>query len=169
MKARLPVAIIDTTLLCRLQSLELAEVLPFVLSRVLIPKDVRREVGRGPGKARRRLTRLLHEQGDFFQMCEREDPTVRALLDVDLDAGEAAVIAQADLLGAAAILDEARGRRRAENMSVTVVPTGRLLIRLKEAGAIRAVGPYLTALQEARISDSVVAQLLEDAEERPPE
>lgn len=146
MGPRLPAAVIDTTLLSRLQLVGLDELLPWVFARVHVPPVVRAEVGAGPGKARRRLARLFREQPDFYVDCRDEDPLVADVLRVDLDPGEAAVIAQADYVRAVAIIDERLGVRRAEDMSIKVVRTGGLLCLLKEAGAIDAVGPYLERL-----------------------
>ena len=147
MKRGLPSAVIDTTLLTRLRALEIVDLLPLVFSRVHIPSEVRAEVGAGPGRRRRWLARLLREQSDFFVRCSDEDELTRGLLEVDLDPGEAAAIAQADHLGSEVILDETKARRRAEVMSLAVVPTGALLVRLKDAGAIALVAPYLDRLQ----------------------
>jgi predicted nucleic acid-binding protein len=167
MSPRLPAAVIDTTLLSRLQLVGLDELLPWVFARVHVPPVVRAEVGAGPGKARRRLARLFRKQPDFYVDCRDEDPMVAEVRRVDLDPGEAAVIAQADYVGAVVIIDERLGARRAEDMSITVVRTGGLLCSLKEAGAIEAVGPYLERLVEHgfRLSPKALDAILEQAGE----
>lgn len=138
--------VIDTTLLRRLRELDLVDTLPLVLDGVLIPAEVRREMGRSPGRVGRWLSRLLWTQGDFFHTCHEEDVAVRRLLEVDLDAGEAAVLAQADATGATALVDEARGHQRGLKMDLDMLRTGGLLVRLKEAGALPAVAPVLSRL-----------------------
>lgn len=167
MRQRLPAAVIDTTLLSRLQLVGLAELLPWVFARVHVPPAVRAEVGAGPGKARRRLRRLFREQPDFYLDCRDEDPMVASVLRIDLDPGEAAVIAQADHVGAVVNLDERLGARRAEDMSIPVVRTGRLLCSLKDAGAIEAVRPYLERLIGCgfRLSPRALDAILEQAGE----
>lgn len=172
MTPRLPTAVIDTTLLSRLQSLELHELLPWVFARVHVPATVRREVGAGPGKARRRLDKLFRSQPDFYRLCHEEDPVVVALLRVDLDAGESAVIAQADAIKGVAIIDENAGVKRAKTMSIEVIRTGRLLCDLKSAGAIRSVQPYLDRLVKLgfHLTESgrrTVLELANELEEAP--
>jgi predicted nucleic acid-binding protein len=94
-KARLrPLAVIDTTLLSRLVDLEIAEFLPLLFRRILIPPEVKREAYKGPG--RRRLRRLVREMSDFFVDCYEANEFTRTLMRIDLDEGEAAAIAQAE-------------------------------------------------------------------------
>ncbi|HVS82033.1 MAG TPA: hypothetical protein VHE60_09895 [Pyrinomonadaceae bacterium] len=135
-----PLAVIDNTLLSRLVDLDLAQFLPLLFKRVLIPPEVKREAFKAPGK--RRLRNLINEYAGFFVDCREADPLVRDLLKVDLDEGEAAAIAQADKREATLLLDEERGFKRATTMQLKVIRTGRLLNMLKDAGAIREVRPY---------------------------
>lgn len=167
MSQRLPAAVIDTTLLSRLQLVGLEELLPWVFARVHVPPVVRAEVGAGPGKARRRLARLFREQPDFYLDCRDEDPMVAELLRVDLDPGEAAVIAQADFVQAVVIIDERMGVQRARDMSLTVVRTGKLLCLLKDAGAIGAVRPFVEKLvgNGFRLSADATRAILAEAGE----
>lgn len=145
--SRPPQLVIDTTLLSRLRDVGLVDALPLAFGAVLVPAEVRRELGRRPGRVRQWLTRLLRTQGDFFRLCTEEDPAVRRLLEVDLDPGEAAVLAQAEATGATAVVDELRGHRRGRAMDLDMLRTGALLLRLKDAGALPAVAPVLTRLQ----------------------
>ena len=147
MPYRLPVAVIDTTLLSRLVDTGLAVHLSWAFSKIHIPSDVAAEIGRRPGKARRKLRNLFKTEKGFYIDCLTEDPLVREMLNVDLDPGEASVIAQADQLKAVAIIDERKGFERAKLMAVEVQRTGFILCRPKEAGAIENVGEYLMRLR----------------------
>lgn len=138
----LPLAVIDNTLLSRLVDLEIAESLPWVFKLILIPPEVKREAYRKRHGGRRRLRNLIRESSGFFVNCREVDASIRDFLKADLDDGEAAAIAQADFKNAILLLDEQRGFQRATFMQITVVRTLRLLNMLKDAGAIRAVGPY---------------------------
>lgn len=167
MTSRSPEVVIDTTLLSRLRSSGLVECLPWIFHKVHIPPEVLAETKAGPGRPRRWLRKLLSEQRDFFVRCEQEDAVVRAYLEADLDRGEASVLAQAYFLGAEAIIDEAEGHRRGVAMDVLVLRTGAVLLRLKEAGAIDAVAPYLDLLVASgfRLSGAARLEILGQAGE----
>lgn len=170
MSSRLPVAVIDTTLLSRLVDTGLAALLPWAFAQVHVPSDVAYEIGKRPGRARRKLKNLFREEKGFYTDCREEDPVVRDLLKLDLDSDEAAVIAQADKIGAVAIIDEQAGFRRARRMSVRVLRTGSILCTLKELGAIDSVEVYLKRLQAHgfRITEAVAHEILRSAGEAVP-
>lgn len=146
MKSRLREAVFDTTLLTCVEQVGVAELLPLVFSRVRVPPEVRAEIGRGRGKARQRLNRLMRESGDFYVICTEFDPFELELLKADLDEGESAVIAQASATGAVAVIDEKKGVKQARLRDIEVVRTGRLLLDLKECGGITSVAPFLDRL-----------------------
>src|SRR5262245_2981508 len=132
----LPHAVIDNTLLSRLVELDLAEFLPFLFKLILIPPEVKQEAYRTPHGIRRRLRKLIRESSGFFVNCRQVDASVKEILKADLDAGEAAAIAQAEGTNSVLLIDEQKGSRRASTMQIKVVRTGKLLNLLKEAGAI---------------------------------
>lgn len=144
---RLPVAVVDTTLLLRLQSADLADLLPLVFSQVRVPDAVLREIGAGPGKVRNRVRNLMRTQADFFVRCEVEDEFVRNWWAAELDLGEAAVLAQAQELKATAIVDERKGTEIARRASVACISSGAILVKLKKAGWIPSVVPFLGKLR----------------------
>ena len=143
----LPHAVIDTTLLSRLVDLEIAEKLPWVFKIIRIPPEVRREAYKSPGRGKRRLRKLIQEMEGFFVDCPDADALIKNYLMADLDAGEAAAIAQAEHTKSVLLLDEKKGHRRAMIMDVQVIRTTELLCLLKEAGAIDAVRVYLDKLE----------------------
>lgn len=161
------VAVVDTTLLMRLRDLGVVDKLPLILDEVRVPATVLDEVGRQRGKVKRWVTNLLRTQADFFIRCTDEDRFTREFISAQLDAGEAAAIAQADHLRAAIVIDERAGREVAERMSLDVLPTGRLLLRLKEAGAIADLAPKLDHLRRLgfHLAEPVYCSLLAEAGE----
>jgi predicted nucleic acid-binding protein len=164
----LPVAVVDNSLLSRLVSLEVAQFLPLLFKHILIPPEVKREAYAAPHKGKRRLRKLIKEMTGFFIDCYEADELIKEYLKADLDTGEAAAIAQADIKKATLLLDEQKGFRRAEIMQLTVIRTGKLLNMLKEAGAIAAVKPYHQKLVEQmgfHLSLEVRRQLLAEAGE----
>lgn len=163
----LPTAVIDNTLLSRLVSLEVAELLPLLFKRILIPPEVKREAYKAPGRGKRRLRKLIGEMGVYFVNCDKADEIIKIILKVDLDEGEAAVIAQAEYTGSVVLLDEKKGSKRAETMQLTVFRTTEILTMLKEVGAIAAVKPYFDMLEKTGfyLGDKLRAQLLLHANE----
>lgn len=163
----LPIAVIDTTLLSRLVDLELAESLPWIFKLILIPPEVRREAYRKRHGGRRRLRNLIREMGGFFVNCREVDETIREYLKADLDEGEAAAIAQADMKESILLLDEEKGYKRATRMEIKVIRTLRLLNMLKAAGAIPEVRPYHDKLDRLGffMSEDVRRELLAEANE----
>jgi predicted nucleic acid-binding protein len=154
--------VFDTTLLTCVDAVGLADLMPLVFSKVRIPTEVRAEIGKGPGKARKRLRRLIQASGGFFVYCEEREQFQFDWLRTSLDLGEAAVIAQAEATGAVAVIDEKKGSKQARDMGVEVLRTGRLLCMMKEAGAITAVAPLVVRLRAEgfALSERAVADIL---------
>lgn len=170
MRRKLPIAVIDNTLLSRLLELGLADQLSFLFSRIHIPADVKREASKAPGRVRRRLKKLMRENPLFWHNCTEEDSDVRTLLTEELDPGEVAVIAQVEKLKAVAIIDENNAYATATRMSIEVHRTGSILCKLKEAGAIPEVRRYLVGLCKLGfwIEDKICRQILANAGEPEP-
>ncbi len=144
----LPLAVIDNTLLTRLDALEVADRLPFLYKQILIPSEVKREAYKAPHKGKRRLQKLINEMGGFIVVCTEADEVVKNILQADLDEGEAAAIAQADYKQAHLLIDENKGFKRALVMQITAIRTLQLLNMMKEAGAIEEVKPYYEKLEK---------------------
>src|SRR5262252_2013059 len=122
-RPRLPLAVIDNTLLTRLDGLEVAQYLPLLYKQLLIPPEVKREAYKAPHRGKRRLRKLINEMAGFIVVCTEFDELVKNYLQADLDEGEAAAIAQADHKRAHLLIDEKKGFRRATIMQLTVVRT----------------------------------------------
>ncbi len=163
----LPLAVADNTLLTRLVQLEVAQFLPLLYKHILIPPEVKREAYKAPQKGKRRLRRLFNEMAGFFMDCIEADALIKNYLQADLDAGEAAAIAQADYTKSHVLIDENKGYNRARLMQLTAMRTTRLLVLLKQAGAIPEVKPYYEKLEETGfyLKASVRKKLLAEVRE----
>lgn len=164
-KVGLPVAVIDNTLLSRLTRLEIAELLPFIFQKILIPLEVREEAFKAANK--KRLRNLLNEMQGFFVLCKEDDFFNKEILKTLLDEGEATAIAQAEFTNSALILDEKKGREQAEKRELKVFPTLTILCLLKEFGAISEVKPYLDKLIKMKfyLSKKIYISTLKDVGE----
>ena len=143
-------AVIDATLLSRLERTGLAVLLPLLFDRVHVPPEVADEVAQSPAGSW--LDSQLDASGAFLRRCRERDRVVEEFLAMDLDRGEAAVLAQADFHQArgvtvVAISDDGDACKVARAQNLTPMRTGRLLVELKDAGHIAAVAPYLDGLQ----------------------
>jgi predicted nucleic acid-binding protein len=144
----LPLAVIDNTLLTRLDSLEVADRLPLLYKQILIPPEVKREAYKAPHRGKRRLQKLINEMDGFIVVCTEADEFVKNFLQADLDEGEAAAIAQAAYKQAHLLIDENKGFKRALVMQIKAIRTLHLLNMMKEVGAIPAVKPYYEKLEK---------------------
>lgn len=115
----------------------------------------------------------MAEGAGFYEACTAGDPFTVDFLAADLDPGEAEALAQAqDLLAIGetdvrVIVDEARAVGIAQNLGLTVMRTGRLLLELKILGGIEQVAPLLDRLasQGFHLSMAAREQILRDAGE----
>ena len=160
--------VIDTTLLNYLGGLNLIPFLPLVVARVLVPPEVKKEVRAKGARVWRQINNEFNLMRGFFIDCYECNEETKLILTADLDIGEAAVIAQAEVTNAAVIIDEKAGYEIAVKMSLTVIRTGRLLLMLKEAGAIPTIKPYLDELRKRgfSLSEKTYQELLLEAQEQ---
>lgn len=166
MKSKLPTGVVDNTFLSRLTRLDIADYLPLVFARILIPSEVKREAFKSGN--RRRLRNLLSQMPYFFVDCKNDDPLVKFFLNEVLDEGEAAAIAQAEHTRSALIIDEKKGRDEAMRRDLEVFPTARILIKLKEVGSIPEIKPRLDKLRTMssfRLKQEIYNSILREAGE----
>ena len=91
-----------------------------------------------------------------------------AFLTAELDAGEASVIALANELKIAVLMDERKGRRIASlAYGLPVIGTGRLLIEAKERGFLGAIRPLMEQMRAGGyyLSDRLFQALCREAGE----
>jgi predicted nucleic acid-binding protein len=145
-----PIAVIDSTLLSRLAELNLADSLPYIFKQIRIPPEVRREAYKAPNK--KRLRNLLNDLTGFFIDCHETDIVNQEFLKTIVDAGEAAVIAQAKATNSVVITDDKEAHNQALKREIEVFRTGKILCLLKDAGVISLVKPYLDTLMTLGLS-----------------
>jgi predicted nucleic acid-binding protein len=156
--------VVNTTPIIALALIGQLDLLQHLYGEVVIPPAVQREVLAGvppqSGVAELKDARWL-------RAIALQDPQ-RADLLADLDRGEAEVIALAQELGAdLVIIDERLARRHAERIGLTLTGTLGVLLRAKERGFVRAIGPLMEDLRRGgiRLSDRLVQEALELAGE----
>lgn len=169
---RVSCAVVDSTLLSRIAPLKITSFLSLLFDEIRIPDEVYREVGKGPGKAGRRLRKYIGNHPGLLFRCPDRDKVVLRVLQADLDMGESAAIAQATFLQqhyrtVVVITDDAAAYKKALSMDFGVYRTGRLLVELKKVGAISEVRPYLEQLYRMgfRLSGNALHAVLHAAGE----
>ena len=153
----------DASPLVSLAQIETLSVLPALYSSVVLPDAVFEEVvvaGQGqPG------ANAIREAAWVETRAVANRDLVRALRQ-DLDEGEAEAIALAvEMESVLLLMDEKHGRETADHFDLSYVGTIGLLVEAKRSGHIRAIRPYLDALQERagfRISDRLYRRVLRD-------
>ncbi len=128
-------------------------------SEVIVPPAVAAEVLAG---GYRRVGVSEFQQASWLKQRPLTDPR-RADLLVDLDRGEAEVIALAQELNAdLVIIDERLGRRHARRLGLSITGTLGVLLKAKQAGFVPELAPLVTRLRQGSIhlGDSVVAKVL---------
>lgn len=157
----------DASPLVSLARIETLSVLPALYPSVVLPEAVWEEVvvaGQGqPG------ANTIREASWVERRTVANRELVRALRQ-DLDPGEAEAIALAvEMESVLLLMDEKHGRETADHFDLSCVGTIGLLIEAKRNGHIRAVRPYLDALQERagfRISDRLYRRVVRDEGEK---
>lgn len=149
-----PLLITDTTCLIALDRVDLLSLLP-QLHDVVAPPAVISEFGRRPDWLRE------------FPVHDRY--SVSAFLDQRLDLGEAEAITLAQTIPDAVLLiDEARGRRIALSLNLSIIGTAGFLATAKVAGLLPAVKPVLDLLRsehDFRLSEHLYKQVLHEVGE----
>ena len=135
-------------------------------AKLVIPKAVWREVveeGKGQPGAEEVAT------ANWIEVEEVKNRAIVEVLLVQLDYGEAEVIALAQEKGAdIVLLDEKEARELAERLGLKVLGTVGLLIWAKRKGLIGEVREQLNALQERagfRLSPELCKQVLREVDE----
>ncbi len=160
------IVISNTTPIISLALIGHLDLLRALYGNVIVPPAVAAEILTG-GRARIGVTDFKNM--GWFQQAALTDPR-RADLLVDLDRGEAEVIAlaqelKADLL----LLDERLGRRHAQRLGLTITGTLGVLLRAKQQGLVPEIKPLIEQLQQGgiRLGRPLVAQVLLLADESP--
>lgn len=96
------------------------------------------------------------------------DITVQAILELEVDEGEASAIALAlETTNSLLILDDLKGRKLATKLNLSYTGTFGLFLKAKEEGIIGAVKPLLDLIQSTnfRFSQNIIQEILRQANE----
>ncbi len=159
------IVISNTTPIISLALIGHLDLLKELYGRVVLPTAVTTEILAG-GQARIGIEEF--QRAAWFKQIALTDPR-RANLLVDLDRGEAEVIALAQELNAdLVILDERLGRRHAQRLGLAITGTLGVLLKAKQRGFVAEIKPLIEQLQQGgiRLGRPLIAQTLQLANEQ---
>jgi predicted nucleic acid-binding protein len=140
----LPDIICNTSPIQYLHQLRCLDLLPRLVSRVLVPTAVAAELAEG---RRLGLDLPIPETLPWAELRKPRDEQILRLV-IDLGPGETAVLALAlESADAVVILDDALARRHAEVLGLRLTGTLGVLLDAKRAGLVPAVMPLIGDLQ----------------------
>jgi predicted nucleic acid-binding protein len=156
--------VVNTTPIIALSLVGELDLLRSLYDQIVVPSAVEAEVlagGRGGiGSSELR-------EASWLRVVSLQDPR-RAELLVDLDRGEAEVLALAQELHAdLVIIDERLARLHAKRLGLTLTGTLGVLLKAKQLGHVKAVAPLIGRLRQGGIhlSEVVVTEVLMLADE----
>ncbi len=159
------IAIIDSSCLICLLHLNLASKLALYFDVVYVPRSVQIEVNK-KHRSRYHLNKLFG--AGVFRKCVYKDETNFQLLTVELDAGEAEGLVQAQEQGAEFFLaDERKARSMSVRRGLTPCGTVRLLARFSLEGYADDTWTLVRRLKKERdfrVGDEVIRQAIASAE-----
>jgi predicted nucleic acid-binding protein len=158
------IVVVNATPLIALTLIDRLDLLQALYGQVTIPGAVQGEVlaGGREGRAAVDVSRL-----PWVRVVRLQDATLADLL-VDLDRGEAEVLALAlEMRADLVILDERLARRHAQRLGLLLTGTLGVLLGAKQRGLISQVAPLLDQLRQSGIwlNEAVVSEALRLAEE----
>ncbi len=160
-----PLVICNATPIISLALIGHLSLLGKLYDQVLIPPAVVAEVNAGGPK---RIGVSEFQEARWLIQRPLTDPR-RADLLVDLDRGEAEVIALAQELNAdLVIIDERLGRRHAQRLGMSITGTLGVLLRAKQRGFIPEITPLVTDLRNGGIhlGENIVVRAVQLAGEQ---
>lgn len=157
-------AVIDSSCLINLVQLNLASKLELYFDRIYIPRNVQIEFNR-KHRSRYRLNKLLRTGA--FERCNCKDEVNYRIRRMDLDAGEAEGLVQAQEKGAAFFLaDERKARLIGERQGLLLYGTVGLIARLSLEGYAADTWDLVHRLRREcrfRVNDEIVKRAIEAA------
>lgn len=159
------IVISNTTPIISLALIEHLELLKELYDEIIVPPAVATEV-LAAGQTRTGVSDF--QNANWFKPIALADPH-RADLLVDLDRGEAEVIALAQEINAdLLILDERLGRRHAQRLELTITGTLGVLLKAKQHKLIPEIKPLIEQLQQGgiRLGVPLIAKVLSLANEK---
>lgn len=119
------------------------------------------------------VTPIVHEEygkilPNWILTALPKDKRYQQILEMDLDRGEASAIALSmDMLNSVLILDELRGRKIADRLSLKYSGTFGVILRAKQIGLIESVKPVLNKVRSTnfRFSEKLFETIIYEAGE----
>jgi predicted nucleic acid-binding protein len=159
------IVISNTTPIISLALIGHLDLLKMLYGEVIVPSAVATEI---LATGHQRTGTKEFQQATWLKRMELVDSR-RADLLVDLDRGEAEVIALAQELNAdLIILDERLGRRHAQHLGLMITGTLGVLLKAKQQGVVLEIRPLIEQLQKGGIwlGRPLVAKVLQLANEK---
>ncbi len=155
----------DTSPITNLIQIGQLDLLRLLFGQVIIPKTVYDELVELPHQL------IAIEGENWLTVRTVQQRNVVARLEEDLDPGEAEAIALAlEIKADYLIIDELKGRYKAEALGLRIVGLLGVLVQAKQAGYVDAIAPLLVALREKagfRIHPTLYERVLQLASEDP--
>ena len=131
----------DTSPITNLIQINLLDILKDVYQQIIIPQSVYEELCEITSQ------KQLLDQQDWIYVISAENTALVTSLETELDTGESESIVlalelQADFL----IIDEVKGRLKAESMGIKIVGLLGTLLKAKNLGLIPTIAPVLEKL-----------------------
>jgi predicted nucleic acid-binding protein len=148
------IVIADTSCLILLYKIDELNLLRQLYEKVYITQDVADE--------------FINRVPDWIEVVQEVDKQYQALLEMEIDKGEASSISLALKMGnSTLVLDDFKARKVAEKLGLTYTGTFGLIAKAKLEGIIESVKPLIAKIKNTnfRISDKVIEETLKAAGE----
>jgi len=148
------IIISDTSCLILLNKFDELHLLNQISDKVFITSIIQKEFGK--------------ELPSWIKIKEPIDNHYQAILEMDLDKGEASAMALSlDMDNPILIIDDLKGRKIAERLNLRYSGTFGLILKAKQLGIIQSVKPILQKIKKTnfRFSEKLFSLILEQAGE----
>jgi len=157
------VIVSDTSPVTSLIQIGQLELLNAIFGQVVIPTAVYEELCRVPGQ------QIVIDQQNWLFIDHAQDSKHVKTLEIDLDPGEAeAIVLALELKADYLVIDELKGRNKAEEIGLKIIGSLGVLLQAKQLGLIPAVKPLIDNLiqkAEFRVHPALYQQVLKIAGE----
>ena len=154
MRLNSKIIVSDTSCLILLLKIDELDILKEMSNKIYVTSIIKEE--------------LKQELPDWIQILDPKDKHYQSILELDLDKGEASAIAlMLELDDAILLIDDLKGRKIAEKLSLRFSGTFGLLIKAKQIGIIKSVKPILDKIRltNFRFSEKLFIDILNQAKE----
>jgi predicted nucleic acid-binding protein len=148
------IVITDTSCLIALTKINVLHLLPKLCKHVIITEEIYAEFN--------------EPLPEWIEVKQVNNKKYQQLLESTLDKGEASAIALAiELENVLLVVDDLKGRKKAEELGIKITGTLGILFRMKQTGILSALKPYIEQLQifGFRIIPAIVEKLLQESGE----